>query len=1231
MTQGSSLRGSYIDSHGTKVFLKSHSERSQDAVAQAAFNEKRWVWVEDPEEAYIAGDILREIDGGQSFEVALSNGPVRVVRANEIHKMNPPKFDRVEDVAELSFLNEPSVVHNFKMRYLHNDIYTYSGLFLVAINPYKRLPIYTEDVIKMYKGRKRGEAPPHIFATADQAYYDMLQDQENQSILITGESGAGKTENTKIVIQYLASIAGEGRSTNKSANRLEQQILQANPILEAFGNAQTIRNNNSSRFGKFIRIEFNMQGQIAGANIEWYLLEKSRVHQQSPKERNYHIFYQLMHADAATRAKLLLDSDIGKYNYIRKSNRIIDGVDDEIEYNKLKKSMDIMGFDEKEQFDFFRIVAAILHIGNIKVLAERDRADIRDFAVIERVCHLLGVPAQEFRKCLLTPRIKAGRDWVNLARTQAQVVSSLEALAKALYERSFSSLVGRINKAIDRNLSGDKLGFIGVLDIAGFEIFEVNSFEQLCINYTNEKLQQFFNHTMFEIEQEEYRKENIDWSYIDFGMDLQPTIDLIEKIKPVGILACLEEECVAPKGTDQRFLEKLNRTWDGVESKYQSTRFQDGFVIQHYAADVQYSTKGWLDKNKDPLNEDVTRLLAQSSESYVATLFEDYLEEDEEESLPSLAKLRKGGGSFRTVGQRHKQQLLSLMKTLRLTHPHFVRCIVPNIHKRAGDMDIPLVCDQLRCNGVLEGIRICRKGYPNRLPFAAFRQRYEMLCPDVLGNGFVDGRTACQTLLKCMELEPEKYRIGTSKVFFKATVLAEMEETRDRKLSSIFTNIQAICRGRIARNRMNKKARRTEALKIIQRNSRIYVNLREWPWWRLYSRIKPLLGVHNMESQLKLKEKTIVELKQQITTQETELHDAGRKQRDLEAEKREYVHLLEQERMVAQDTAASLSSNQEKLTLVEEELQDKAAKLQEFENEMAKQQNQLQAAQDLNEEKQSQLQQLEERLAQEEAERTSAQKQLKEMSARLSKLETDVEEKTEANSTLSAENSAQLAMISKLHNELKDTDEENQSLGERVDVLEENEVIKDRRIKDLEQSEADKDRKIKELEDEVQALIEREADTTEKDLEIAEVKHQLDVFMRKEEDTRRNELEERALLRKQFEKSKEEFEGKLENMTQKAKNLEQALTSRNDEKQNLEKQLEDKTSDEKQLQSQIRELQSALQQQQQENQELRNNNDELEDEMSAMAELLRAEKEEATARLSRLGLHMERPRLLRKF
>ncbi|KAJ3079600.1 Myosin-9, partial [Quaeritorhiza haematococci] len=499
-----------------------------DPVQQASWAEKKWVWVNDKDEGYVAAFIVSE--QGDNLVVELTNNTKRTVNVNDTEKMNPPKFDKVEDMADLTYLNEASVVHNLRLRYFSNLIYTYSGLFLVTVNPYKKLPIYNDDVVRAYKGKKRNEMAPHIYAISDAAYFDMLQDRENQSILITGESGAGKTENTKKVIQYLASIASEKGST-KQLGTLEQQILQANPILEAFGNAQTVRNNNSSRFGKFIRIEFNPSGQISGANIERYLLEKSRVTHQTSKERNYHIFYQLMKgAGPDVKKPLLLEGTLNDYVFTKDSNKDIEGVDDAIDFKTLREEMDIMQFTSEEQVDFFRVVAAVMHLGNIEVTADReDQAQMTDKGrqVAERVCHVLGIPVADFQKSLLKPKIKAGKDWVTQARNCEQVSYSVEALARALYERMFGKLVDRINQAIYTPSS--KTTFIGVLDIAGFEIFEVNSFEQLCINYTNEKLQQFFNHHMFILEQEEYRREGIDWKFIDFGLDLQPTIDLIEK------------------------------------------------------------------------------------------------------------------------------------------------------------------------------------------------------------------------------------------------------------------------------------------------------------------------------------------------------------------------------------------------------------------------------------------------------------------------------------------------------------------------------------------------------------------------------------------------------------------------------------------------------------------------------------------------------------------------------
>ncbi|KAJ3214245.1 hypothetical protein HK099_006953 [Clydaea vesicula] len=644
------------------------------------------------------------------------------------------------------------------------------------------MPIYSDDVVKSYKGKKRSEMAPHIFAISDSAYHAMLTNRENQSILITGESGAGKTENTKKVIQYLASIACSKEYSTQQLNNgeknatLEQQILQANPILESFGNAQTIRNNNSSRFGKFIRIEFNATGHIHGANIERYLLEKSRVTHQTLKERNYHIFYQLLKgAGPELKKKLLLGNDLNEYAFVKNSNKNIEGVDDVADFKSLQDSMEIMNMKSNLQEDFFRTIAGILHLGNLTFTADReDQAQMNEKSqqVAEKVCHVLGIPCGEFVKSLIKPKIKAGRDWVTQARNVEQTNYSVEALARAMYERMFGKLVDAVNTALYTPMT--KSTFIGVLDIAGFEIFELNSFEQLCINYTNEKLQQFFNHHMFILEQEEYKREGIEWKFIDFGLDLQPTIDLIEKSNPIGILSCLDEECVMPKATDKTFIDKLNGLWKGKSSKYDVPKFNQSFILTHYAGKVEYSTAGWLDKNKDPLNENVTRLLAHSSEKFIAELFSDYAAEPEDFNLKNARAANVKKGAFRTVAQRHKEQLTSLLSQLYSTEPHFVRCIIPNEEKKPRKLNVNQVLDQLRCNGVLEGIRICRAGFPNRVIFSDFRQRYEVLTPETVPKGFMDGRKASQLILEKLNLDKNQYRIGNSKVFFRSGVVSEI-------------------------------------------------------------------------------------------------------------------------------------------------------------------------------------------------------------------------------------------------------------------------------------------------------------------------------------------------------------------------------------------------------------------------------------------------------------------------
>ncbi|CAF4074858.1 unnamed protein product [Rotaria sp. Silwood2] len=718
---------------------------------------KKLVWVPDEQEGFIYGRIRQEKNDGQLI-IDLENGKCITIHKDDTQRVNPPKFNKVEDMSELTCLNDASVLFNLKERYYSGLIYTYSGLFCVVVNPYKRLPIYSENVIEMYKGKKREQMPPHIFAIASDAYRSMLQNREDQSILCTGESGAGKTENTKKVIQYLASIAAapksfqrplvnstsqyqqQGTKSTDVSGELEEQLLQANPILEAFGNAKTVKNDNSSRFGKFIRINFDTSGFIAGASIEAYLLEKSRTIRQAKNERTFHIFYQLLRsANTKMIADYLLE-DFTRYRYLTNGNLTISGINDGEEFQNTVKAMQIMNISYDELNSIFRTISAVLQMGNLQFKQERDtdQATLPDNTIAQKICHLLGISVTDFVRSFLKPKLNVGRDFVTKAQTKVQVDFAVEAISKAIYERMFKWIVTRINKSLDRSKRQGS-SFIGILDIAGFEIFQLNSFEQLCINYTNEKLQQLFNHTMFVLEQEEYRRENIDWAFIDFGLDLQPTIDLIEK--QMGILSLLDEECWFPKATNRTYLEKLINT-HAQHPKFGKPNYKapSDFSIMHYAGKVDYSTDQWLMKNMDPLNDNVVTLLQTSNDPFAREIWKDgnnfflipdYTEivglavTDQNDATSNLkSNIKKG--MFRTVSQLYKEQLTKLMNTLKNTNPNFVRCILPNQEKKvrkAGVIYSPLVLDQLKCNGVLEGIRICRNGFPNRILFQEFRQR----------------------------------------------------------------------------------------------------------------------------------------------------------------------------------------------------------------------------------------------------------------------------------------------------------------------------------------------------------------------------------------------------------------------------------------------------------------------------------------------------------------------------
>ena len=621
------------------------------------------------------------------------------------------------------------------------------------------------------------------------------------------------------------------------------------------------------------------------------------------KERNYHIFYQVLRgADARTKKELLLNGmGMEDFEYTREGNDTIAGVSDKDEWASLIESFRVMAFSEADQRAILRTLASVLHLGNIPITKESLRGDQAALGAnadvhVSKVCQLLGIAVEPFVQALLHPKVKAGREWVEKVQTPEQVKYAINALAMGIYERGFGDLVNRINRQLDRSAAAsDDSHFIGVLDIAGFEIFEENSFEQLCINYTNEKLQQFFNHHMFVLEQEEYAREQIEWKFIDFGRELQPTIDLIELPNPVGIFSCLDEDCVMPKATDKTFTEKLHSLWDKKTPKYKPSLLKQGFMLTHYAAEVEYSTEGWLEKNKDPLNDNITRLLARSEAPHIANLFSECADAEDD-----VMENRVKKGLFRTVAQRHKEQLFTLMNQLHSTHPHFVRCILPNHRKKAKQFSAPLVLDQLRCNGVLEGIRIARTGFPNRLFFAEFRERYGVLCPK-MPRGFADGQAAVKVMLEKLNMDRSYYRVGLTKVFFRAGVLAELEEQRDALISDIVTRFQSTSRAYIQRRAARKKLYRAEAARIIQQSFRVYVDLQANPWWNLFTRMKPLLGETRPAVEVKKRDELIHRLEQQAQQDAAVRQRLDEERRRAEHETQRVQHVLESERVLALD------------------------------------------------------------------------------------------------------------------------------------------------------------------------------------------------------------------------------------------------------------------------------------------------------------------------------------------
>ncbi|XP_057653578.1 myosin heavy chain, muscle isoform X35 [Diorhabda carinulata] len=979
------------------------------------YDAKKACWVPDEKEGFLLGEIKGT--KGDLVTVGLPGGEEKSFKKDQVTQVNPPKYEKCEDMSNLTYLNDASVLHNLKQRYYAQLIYTYSGLFCVAINPYKRFPVYTNRCAKLYRGKRRNEVPPHIFAISDGAYVNMLTNHENQSMLITGESGAGKTENTKKVIAYFATVgASTKKETDSSKGSLEDQVVQTNPVLEAFGNAKTVRNDNSSRFGKFIRIHFGPTGKLAGADIETYLLEKARVISQQPLERSYHIFYQIMSGSVkGVKDSCLLSNDIYQYHYVSQGKITVPNMDDGEEFQLTDEAFDILGFSQEEKTNVYKITAAVMHMGcmKFKQRGREEQAEPDGTEEGERVGKLLGVEAAALYQAFVKPRIKVGNEFVTQGRNVSQVSYSVGAMSKAMFDRLFKFLVKKCNETLDTKQK--RQHFIGVLDIAGFEIFDYNGFEQLCINFTNEKLQQFFNHHMFVLEQEEYKIEGIEWTFIDFGMDLAACIELIEK--PMGILSILEEESMFPKATDKTFEEKLNTNHLGKSPNFQKPKPPKPgqqaahFTLGHYAGNVPYNITGWLEKNKDPLNDTVVDLFKKGSNNLVVEIFADH--PGQSGGAAEKGRGKKGGG-FATVSSAYREQLNNLMTTLRSTQPHFVRCIIPNEMKQPGVIDSHLVMHQLTCNGVLEGIRICRKGFPNRMVYPDFKLRYKILNPAGVSKES-DPKKCAAVILDATGLDSESYRLGHTKVFFRAGVLGQMEELRDDRLGKIVTWMQSWVRGYLSRKEFKKLQEQRLALQVCQRNLRKYLKLRTWPWYKLWQKVRPLLNVTRIEDEIAKLEEKAQKAQEAFEREEKAKKELEALYAKLLAEKTELLATLEGEK-------GSLS-----------ETQERANKLQAQKNDLESQLSETQDRLSQEEDARNQLNQQKKKLEQEVA---GYKKDIEDLELNLQKSEQDKATKDHQIRNLNDEIAHQDELINKLNKEKKLSGENNQKISEELQAAE---------------------------------------------------------------------------------------------------------------------------------------------------------------------------------------------------
>ncbi|XP_070787907.1 unconventional myosin-If [Pituophis catenifer annectens] len=695
------------------------------------------------------------------------------------------KQSGVDDMVLLSKINEDAIVENLKKRYMDDYIFTYIGPVLISVNPFKQMPYFTDREIELYQGAAQYENPPHIYALTDNMYRNMLIDGENQCVIISGESGAGKTVAAKYIMGYISKVSGGG----EKVQHVKDIILQSNPLLEAFGNAKTVRNNNSSRFGKYFEIQFSRGGEPDGGKISNFLLEKSRVVSQNESERNFHIYYQLIEGASQDQKHNLGIMSPDYYYYLSQSETYkVDDTDDRSEFHETMNAMDVIGIKGQDKQLVLQIVAGILHLGNISFEEKGNYAQVENSDLLAFPAYLLGIDKDRLDEKLTSRKMDSkwgGRsESINVTLNVEQASYTRDALAKGLYSRVFDFLVESINRAIQKPKEEYS---IGVLDIYGFEIFKRNGFEQFCINFVNEKLQQIFIELTLKAEQEEYVQEGIKWTPIEY-FNNKVVCDLIEnKVNPPGIMSILDDVCATVyakgEGADQTLLQKLQ---SGVGTHEHFNGSSSGFIIHHYAGKVSYDVNGFCERNRDVLFTDLIELMQSSEFAFIRMLFPEKLDADKK-------------GRPTTAGSKIKKQANDLVKTLMKCTPHYIRCIKPNETKRSRDWEESRVKHQVEYLGLKENIRVRRAGFAYRRIFHKFLQRYAILTSETWPRWRGEERQGVQHLLRSVNMDVDQYQMGRTKIFVKnPESLFLLEEMRERKFDGYARIIQKAWRRHIA-------------------------------------------------------------------------------------------------------------------------------------------------------------------------------------------------------------------------------------------------------------------------------------------------------------------------------------------------------------------------------------------------------------------------------------------------